>query len=100
MTTFFDANIFDPTSFYYTTRKSATGIIHLYNKTPIDWYSSKNPVECAAYSTEFTSMKIAVEHIIANRIELRYFGWHIDGSAHLFVDNKSVIDTSMYPSYR
>ena len=97
MTTFFDANLL----FDYTTGKSATGIIHLYNKTPIDWYSSKNnPVECATYSTEFTSMKIAVEQIIANRIELRYFGCHIDGPAHLFGDKKSVIDTSMYPSYR
>ena len=97
MTTFYDANLL----FDYTTGKSATGIIHLYNKTPVDWYSSKNnPVECATYSTEYTSMKIAVEQIIANRIELRYLGCHIDGPTHLFGDNKSVIDTSMYPSYR
>jgi hypothetical protein len=82
-TTFYDANLI----FDYTTGKSATGIIHLCNKTPVDWYSSKNnPVECAT--------------IIANRIELYYLGCHIDGPTHLFGDNKSVVDTSMYPSYR
>jgi hypothetical protein len=45
-------------------------------------------------------MKIALEQIIANCIELRYLGCHIDSPTHLFRDNKSVIDTSMYPSYR
>jgi hypothetical protein len=91
MTTFFDANLL----FEYTTGKSATGILHLYNKTPIDWYSSNNsPVECATYSIEFTSMKIALEQIIVNQIELRYLGCHIDSPIHLFGDIKSVIDTS------
>jgi hypothetical protein len=44
-------------------------------------------------------MKIAVEQIIADQIELRYVGCHIDGPTHLLGDNKSVIDTSTYPSY-
>jgi hypothetical protein len=44
-------------------------------------------------------MKIAVEQIIANQIEPHYLGCHIYGPTHLFGDNKSVIDTSVYPSY-
>jgi hypothetical protein len=92
----YDANLL----FGYTTGKSANGIIHLYNKTPTDWYSSKIILlECATYSIEYTSMKIAVEQIIANCNKSLYLGCHKDGPTHLFGDNKCVIDTSMYPSY-
>jgi hypothetical protein len=49
MIKFFDDNLL----FYHATEKSATGIIHLYNKTPIDLYSSKNNAfECATSPTE------------------------------------------------
>jgi hypothetical protein len=44
-------------------------------------------------------MKTSLEQIISNRIELYYLCCHIDGPTHLFGDTKSVIDTSMYPSY-
>jgi hypothetical protein len=85
--------------FYLTTLKeSLLLVLHLCNKIPIDWYSSKSsPVGCATNSTEFTSMKISVEQIIANQIELHYLESHIDGPTHLFGDNKSVIDTFALP---
>jgi hypothetical protein len=44
-------------------------------------------------------MKIAVEQIISNCIELCYLGCYI-GPTRLFGDDKSVIDTSMHPSSR
>ena len=97
MTTFFDANLL----FDYVTGRSCVGIIHMLNKTPIDWYCRKtNMVECGIYSTEFIAMKTAVEQIIELRLTLRYFGCAIRGSLHMFGDNKSVIDSAMFPSYR
>jgi hypothetical protein len=44
-------------------------------------------------------MKIVVEKIIANRIQFRCFGCHIDGPTHLFRENKSVTPTSILTSY-
>ena len=36
------------------TGRSVTGILHLINKTPIDWYSKKQAtVETATYGSEF-----------------------------------------------
>jgi hypothetical protein len=39
-----------------TTRKSVTGLLHLINKTPLDWYSKKQAtVETATYGSEFVA---------------------------------------------
>jgi hypothetical protein len=82
------------------TGKSATGIIHLLNKTPIDWFCKKqSTIETATYGSEFTALKAAVEQLIALRPELLYFGVPIPGPSIIFCDNKAVIDTSMNASY-
>jgi hypothetical protein len=45
-----------------TTGKSVTGILHLINKTPLDWYSKKQAmVETATYGSEFVAARICVE---------------------------------------
>jgi hypothetical protein len=45
-----DANIMHD----ITSGKSVTGILHLVNKTPIDWYSKKQAtVETVTYGSEF-----------------------------------------------
>ena len=42
-----------------------TGILHLFNKTPVGWYSKKqSTVETYTYGSEFFSALKFVEHII------------------------------------
>jgi hypothetical protein len=48
-----------------TSGKSVTGILHLVNKTPIDWYSKKHAtVETVTYGSEFIVARVCVEQII------------------------------------
>jgi hypothetical protein len=45
--------------------RSVTGILHLVNKTPIEWYSKKQAtVETATYGSEFVAARVCVEQII------------------------------------
>ncbi|MGH3056517.1 MAG: reverse transcriptase domain-containing protein, partial [Gaiellaceae bacterium] len=42
------------------TGRSASGVLHFVNKTPIDWYCKRqNTVETATYGTEFVAARIA-----------------------------------------
>ena len=96
-TTFVDANLM----FDNVTGRSASGIIHMLNKTPIDWFCKKQATcETATYGSEFTALRIAVEQVIALSHDLRYFGVPLVGPSCLFGDNKAVIDSSMDPSFR
>jgi hypothetical protein len=95
-TTFEDANLLFDT----ITGKSAMGIVHILNKTHIDWFCKKqSAIESATYGSEFTALKTAFEQLIALRSDLRYFGVPIPGSSIIFCDNKAVVDTSMNASY-
>ena len=79
------------------TGRSVTGILHLVNKTPIDWYSKKqNTVETSTYGSEFVAARIATEQIMDLRITLRYLGVPI-GKSYMFGDNRSVVDSSTIP---
>jgi hypothetical protein len=79
-----------------TSGKSVTGILHLVNKTPIDWYSKKQAtVEIAAYGSEFVAARVCVEQIIDLCITLRYLGVPIRTKSYMFGDKKSVVDSSM-----
>ena len=70
-TSFIDANLL----FDYVTGRSATGIIHMLNKTPISWYCKKqNTVEVASYGSEFSAFRTRIEQVISLRTDLRYFG--------------------------
>jgi hypothetical protein len=54
-----------------TSGKSVTGILHLVNKTPMDWYSKKQAtVETATYGSEFVAARVCVEQIIDLRTTL------------------------------
>jgi len=71
LTHYVDANLMHD----MTTGKSVTGILHLLNKTPIDWYSKKQPtVETATYGSEFVAARTCVEQIIDLRYTLHYLG--------------------------
>ena len=55
--------------------KSVTGILHLVNRTPLDWYSKKQAtVENATYGSEFVAARTCVEQIIDLQTTLRYLG--------------------------
>jgi hypothetical protein len=79
-----------------TSGKSVTGILHLVNKTPIDWYSKKQAtVETTTYGSEFVAARVCVEQIIDLRTTLRYLGIPVQDKSYMFGDNKSMVDSSM-----
>ena len=95
ITTFVDANLVHD----LITGRSCTGVIHLLNKTPIDWYSKRqNTVETETYGAEFLATRIAVDQIVEIRYQLRMLGIPLTGPAFLFGDNLSVINSSTIPS--
>ena len=94
LTHYVDANLFHDK----LTGRSVTGILHLVNQTPIDWYSKKqSTVETATYGSEFVAARTCVEQIIELRTTLRYLGVKIRERSYMFGDNKSVVDSSMQP---
>jgi hypothetical protein len=93
-TTYEDANLYHD----LLTGRAVTGILHLVNGTPIEWYSKKqDTVETATYGAEFVAARIATDQIIDLRITLRYLGVPIQGRAVMFGDNQSVITSSTIP---
>lgn len=64
-----DANLYQNV----ITGRSVTGVLHLLNKTPIDWHSKKQAmVEIATYGSEYSSARTRVEQMLELRITLRY----------------------------
>jgi hypothetical protein len=78
------------------TGKYVTGILHLVNKTPIEWYSKKQAtVETATYGSEFVAARTWVQQIIDLHTTHHYLGVTIRGKSYMFDDNKSVVDNAM-----
>ena len=80
--------------------KSNVGILHMINKTPIDWYSRMtSTVETSTYGTEFCAARIAVDQIVDFRYSLRMLGVPIleNEASWLFGDNLSVVNSSTLP---
>ena len=95
--TYEDANLYHD----LTTGRAVTGILHLLNGTPIDWFSKRqDTVETATYGSEFVAARIATEQIIDLRTTLRYLGVPVKGRAYMFGDNQSVITSSTIPHSR
>jgi hypothetical protein len=93
-TTYLDANLMHD----LVTGRSMSGIIHLLNQTPIQWFSKKqNTVETATYGSEFMVARQATEQIMDIRYTLRMMGIPLDGPSWLFGDNQSVIVSSTIP---
>jgi hypothetical protein len=94
LTCFVDANLLHD----LTTGRSATGIIHMLNLTPIDFTSKRQEtVETATYGSEFIAARIATEQIMDLRNTLRYFGVPVTDKTYMFGDNKSVVTSSTLP---
>ena len=92
LTHYVDANLMHDIA----TGRSVTGILHIINKTHIDWYSKKQAtVETATYGSEFVAARTCVEQIIELRSTLRYLGVPIHNKSNMFGDNQSVVNSSM-----
>ena len=92
--TFVDANLLHDC----VTGRSATGILHFLNQTPIDWFSKRQAqVETATYGSEFVAARTAVEQIMDLRFTLRSLGVCLDEVSWMFGDNQSVITSSTIP---
>jgi len=95
LTHYVDANLYHD----LITGRSVTGILHLVNKTPIDWYSKKQAtMETATYGSEFIATHICVDQSIdLKNTLLCYLGVPVCKKAYMFGDNKSVVDSSTVP---
>ena len=94
LTHYVDANLFHDA----LTGRSVTGILHMLNATPIDWYSKKQAtVETATYGSEFVAARICVDQIVDLRTTLRYLGVLIKDQSYMFGDNESVVNSSSIP---
>ncbi len=95
LTSFCDANLLHD----FLTGRSQTGILHMLNKTPMEWFSkSQERVETATYGSEFVAARIAVDQIIEIRCALRYLGVPVTKPSYLFGDNLSVVNSATLPS--
>ena len=95
LTTFVDANLMH----CKVTGKSATGVFHIVDQTPIAWFSKRqSTVETATYGSEFVAARQATEQVMDIRILMRDMGIPLDGPAWLFGDNNSVIISGTIPS--
>ena len=89
---FVDANLMHDLS----TGRSLTGILHLANKTPIEWFSKKQAtVEVATYGSEMVAMRTCVEQIMDLRTTFRYLGVPLHEKSYVFGDNQSVVNSSV-----
>ncbi len=94
VSTWVDANLYH----CYLTGRAVTGIVHLLNKTPIDWFTKKqSTVETATYGSEFTAARHAVDQLMDLRNTLRYLGATVQGKTYMFGDNKSVVTSASVP---
>lgn len=93
VTTYVDANLMH----CLITGRSSTGILHMLNGTPVDWYSKRQAtVETATYGSEFVAARVAVDQIVDLQFTLRQFGVSIKRTI-MFGDNKSVVISSTLP---
>ena len=94
ITSFFDANLYHD----LVSGRSVTGILHLFNKTPIDWYSKlQSTVETATFGSEYVAGRICVEQNMDLRLCLRYLGVPLAGPSMVFGDNETMINTASHP---
>jgi hypothetical protein len=92
---FEDANLMQD----LTTGRSVTGILHLVNSTPADWFCKfQGSVETATYGSEFVAARLSTEQIMDLQYTLCSLGAPLDaGKACMFGDNPSVITSLTIP---
>ena len=94
LSSYVDANLYHD----LISGRSVTGILHMANKTPLDWYSKmQSTVETATFGSEYTAAKTCTQQIIDLRNTFRYLGVPIAGPHMMFGDNESVVNTASLP---
>ena len=92
-----DANLYHD----FISGKAVTGILHFFNKTPIDWWTKlQATVETATFGSEYVSARTCVEQIMDLRLTLRYLGVPVEGPSFMFGDNETVVNTASAPHGR
>jgi hypothetical protein len=92
-TTYVDANLYHD----YVSGRSVTGVLHLVNQTPVEWYCKRQAtVETATYGSEFNAARTATEQVMDLRYTLRMLGVPIMESV-MFGDNQSVLTNGTVP---
>jgi hypothetical protein len=85
------------------TGRAVTGILHLLNQTPADWYRNtpadwyrkqQATVEIATFGSEFTAARMAVDLIFDLRITLQYIGVPVSTKSSV-VTNSKIPHTSL-----
>ena len=78
--------------------RSVTGVLHLLNQTPIDWFSKlQSTAETATFGSEFVATRTCTEQIIELRLVLRCLGVPIRDSSIVFGDNEAVVNAATNP---
>ena len=94
LTAYVDANLYHD----LISGRSVTGIIHLANKTVIDFYSKlQSTVETATFGSEYVAARTCTEQVIDLRNTLRYLGVPIETATMMFGDNETVVNTASVP---
>ena len=94
LTHYFDANLMHDV----LSGKAVTGVVHFYNKTPVDWYSKKqSTTETATYGSEFLACRTCFEQIIDHRQYLRYLGVPVGDEDYAWGDNDAMINSATIP---
>ena len=94
LTHYFDANLMHDV----LSGKAVTGVVHFYNKTPVDWYSKKqSTTETATYGSEFLACRTCFEQIIDHRQYLRYLGVPVGEEDYAWGDNDAMINSATIP---
>ena len=93
-TTYIAANLYHDK----TTGRAVTGVLHIVNQTPFDWFTKRQAtVETATYGSEFVTARTATKQIMDLRLTLRYLGVPLREVSYLFGDNKAVVDSLTIP---
>ena len=80
------------------TGHSVAGILHLVNKTLVDWFSKKQAtVKTATFGSKFITACTCTEQVIDLHMTLWYLGIPIKTKSYMFGDNHTVVDSSMIP---
>jgi hypothetical protein len=94
LTHYFDANLMHDV----LSGKAVTGVVHFYNKTPVDWYCKKqSTTETATYGSEFLACRTCFEQIIDHRQYLRYLGAPVYKTDYAWGDNDAMINSATIP---
>ena len=81
--------------------KSVSGVFHMANLTPIQWYCKKQATsETATYGAEFLAARTSMEQVIDLRNSFRYLGAPVYETSYVWGDNEAQIMSSTVPYAR